>query len=124
MQKSQLHVLAFSKWFVANNLRLNSGKTKFILFRMTAKTKETLNIQIHEGCISVVDSVKLLGIHIDSYLYRNGEVNVGNNISSDSALRCIKEVLSMKQLIMVYYFQLSPARGTVLNSGETATATT
>jgi hypothetical protein len=96
---------SFSKWFDANNLKLNSKKTNAILFRTTAKNTDTLDVRLNNERIAQANSVKFLGIHIDAYLNWKEELNnIDSKVSSACyALRSLREELTLNQLKMTYY---------------------
>jgi hypothetical protein len=83
----------FTDWFDINNLKLNASKTNVILFRTTSKDKDTLQISAEGSAITQVDSVKFLGVYIDSYLNWKPEVAaVINSINSACyALRSLRD---------------------------------
>lgn len=67
----QLHL-----WFVANQLELNTSKTKYIIF--IAKNKpitNTVNISFQNSIIERVESYKFLGVHFHENLYWTAQVN-------------------------------------------------
>jgi hypothetical protein len=92
-------------WLCANSLILNSSKTFAMLFKTTAKNKETLSIHINGDMIKPVESLKILGIHLDAFLNWKEELNaIDNSISSACyALRSLRDELKREQLKMVYF---------------------
>lgn len=98
-------LIAFSRWFTANNLKLNAEKTGAILFKPTTRKTDLLNIKLNNECIALVHSVKFLGIHIDEVLNWKEELkHIESKISSACfALRSLRDELTIKQLKIVYH---------------------
>jgi hypothetical protein len=98
-------VLAFGDWFSTNNLRVNTDKTKLLLFKYNSKRTDKLEVLMNGVIIDVVDHVKCLGVSIDSHLNWKHELeSVENSIASACyALRCLREVMGIDQLKTVYY---------------------
>lgn len=95
----------FHTWFTINNLKLNASKTNAMLFRTTSKNKDTMEIILNDNKITLVDSVKFLGIHIDESLNWKKELTaMESSISSACyALRSLRDVVAIEQLKVVYY---------------------
>ena len=56
-------------WLIVNRLSLNIDKTNFVIFHPYNKpVKQTITLKLHKNAISEKDSVKYLGIMIDSTL--------------------------------------------------------
>ena len=53
-----------ASWFSNNGLQLNAGKCKFIVFRKSESPKR--RICLGGKFLDEIDSVKLLGVHIDN----------------------------------------------------------
>ena len=62
----ELHLV--STWFKANKLSLNVNKTNFMIFQNKHSTYKDLNITIDGTIVKQVDTVKFLGLLIDSHL--------------------------------------------------------
>ena len=62
-------------WFMVNKLLLNVSKTKFITFGKRFQNLH-LNISINNIQIEKVNSIKFLGVEIDSLLNWNCHINV------------------------------------------------
>ena len=106
-----------TEWFRANKLSLNVGKTHHVLFNNVHTNRPdgptgnlNLNIKIGNNIIERRDSVKFLGIHIDSKLDWHDHINsVKNKISSSSyAISKVKHLLNKKHLITLYYSMVYP----------------
>lgn len=103
--KVNLALKACQTWLRANSLILNSSKTCAMLFKTTARNKETLSVHINDDIIQPVDSTKILGIHLDALLNWKDELNsIDNSISSACyAIRSLRAELTVEQLRMVYF---------------------
>lgn len=53
---------AFQNWFSINNLLLNNSKTNVMLFRTTARNKDSLNIRINDQNIVLLMRYSFLGL--------------------------------------------------------------
>lgn len=95
----------FIEWFMINKLQLNYSKTNVLLFKSTARVKDSLQIKMRESIIKEVDSAKFLGVHIDDKLNWKTEVSalLGSLSSACYALRSLRDELQLVQLKMVYY---------------------
>lgn len=77
-------LLEISKWFAANDLKLNLNKTKCIYFNLK-QSESNLNLKFHsfscsdQNCqcytIETVNSVKYLGLYIDSNMKWKSHIN-------------------------------------------------
>lgn len=96
---------AFDFWFKNNNLVINTSKTNVLLFRTTARNHEHMDIMMTNKIIPLVESVKFLGIYIDSFLNWQPELSkLENKISSSCyALRSLRDEASVADLKMVYH---------------------
>lgn len=76
-----------------------------MLFGLTARNEEVLEFYFEGEKIELVKSVKFLGLHIDSSLNWKDEVSrIEAKISSACyALRTLRDELTIKQLLSVYY---------------------
>ena len=52
-------------WLIANQLALNTNKTKFLYF---GKSKQKLEINIQRSKINQTDSIKYLGVYLNNKL--------------------------------------------------------
>lgn len=104
-RKTNRALSAFYRWFRTNNLKLNTSKTNVLLFKTTARMRETLNVQLNGERIVLVESVKFLGIYIDSFLNWKEELNkIESKISSACyAIRSLRDEATIEQLKIVYY---------------------
>lgn len=96
---------AFYVWFTANKLLINSKKTQIMLFKTTARNKDSLNVTINKVEIALVAKVKFLGIYIDQLLNWKPELKaIDASVSSACyALRALRNEISIEQLKMVYF---------------------
>lgn len=61
-----------NEWFAGNKLILNRDKTSVVIFKTKQSRFETpTNITVNDTVLSVCDSTKFLGIHIDEFLSWN-----------------------------------------------------
>jgi hypothetical protein len=95
----------FNTWFDANKLQLNCSKTNALLFKTTANNKDVLQIVTKDVTIHQVDSVKFLGVCIDSSLtWKDELLAVVNSVSSACyALRSLRDEVKLNQLKTVYF---------------------
>ena len=100
-----------SEWLIANKLSLNIKKTNFIIFHPPQKvTHYPPKLYINNEKILQVQSIKYLGIHIDSHL------NWKSHISyiSKKVKRCIgilskiRHFVNTSILIQLYYTMIYP----------------
>lgn len=103
--KANQVALAFDYWFKSNDLIVNTSKTNALLFRTTPRNRECIDIRINNEVVPTVESVKFLGVHIDSYLNWKVEISkLGHKISSACyALRSLRDEVSINNLKMVYH---------------------
>jgi len=66
-----------STWMSANMLRLNEEKTEIIIFnpKHQVRINEELRLQADKSTVSVASSVKILGVHFDTSLTMERQVN-------------------------------------------------
>lgn len=103
--KTNALIMTFDNWFRINNLTLNADKTNAMLFKTTSRNNDALDIYINNNKINQVNSVKFLGIHIDSKLNWKVELeSVSSTISSACyAIRSLRDELGIIHLKQVYY---------------------
>jgi len=94
-----------TKWFSANSLVLNMDKTNIVKF--TSKNRQTKNFRIiyQNKLISGVNTIKLLGLHIDKDL--NWKTHIQNLLPKLSStcylIRRMYPLFNMHTLKMIYY---------------------
>ena len=67
-----------TRWFLINGLLLNAGKTEAIAFgtrQQLAKRATDTDLKIGDASVAIVESVKLLGVILDSTLSMDKQVN-------------------------------------------------
>ncbi|KAJ8723282.1 hypothetical protein PYW08_003194 [Mythimna loreyi] len=97
----------FHSWFSANKLVINAKKTNIMLFKTTARNKDTgtMDIELNKVKVELVREVKFLGIYIDDLLnWKRELVALDSSISSACyALRTLRDEVSLEALKLVYY---------------------
>ena len=61
-------------WFECNNLKMNLTKSCLMHIRINHLTRNIWNLNLHDAAckdIQIIDSIKFLGVHVDSYLTWN-----------------------------------------------------
>ena len=98
-----------SKWFKANKLSLNEGKTKFTLFHKP-RDKDNLplqlpNLKINNNQIKRSSSIKFLGVFVDENLTCIDHITlVENKLSKNlGLLHKAKNYLNKKSMVSLYY---------------------
>jgi len=97
---------SLADWFQANKLSLNVGKTNYILFSQNKNLmSENLNLMIGKEIIVQKDSMKFLGLYVDSRLDWHEHINyIKNKLSSSLyAIRKVKHILNKNHLLTLYY---------------------
>ncbi|KAK2163662.1 hypothetical protein LSH36_75g01031 [Paralvinella palmiformis] len=76
-KKSEACLADISTWMSANRLKLNEEKTELIIFNPKHQVRiyEELKLQVGNDTLSVGSSVKNLGIHFDTSLTTERQVN-------------------------------------------------
>ena len=95
-----------SDYFKANKLKLNTGKTKLVLFRKKSKkvNYDEIEIYLDEDRLKFEEEATFLGIIIDSHLNWDKHCNkVANTISrNNGALNRVKKLLPPDSLSLLY----------------------
>ena len=102
---------SLTEWFRSNKLSLDVGQTHYVLFtHKPIMVPENLNITIGEETIQRRDTVKFLGMYIDSKLEWHDHIKyVRNKISSSLyAMRKVKHILTTNHLLTLYYSLVYP----------------
>lgn len=102
---------ALTEWFRSNKLSLNVGKTHYVLFTHNyIQIPENQNITIGNEIIERKETVKFLGMYIDSKLEWHDHIKyVKNKISSSLyAMRKVRHVLRTNHLLILYYSLIYP----------------
>ena len=93
-------------WMQTNKLKINFEKTDFILFGAKSQ-KHSMNIFCSQQTISQVDSVKYLGILIDSKLKWTSHLeNLGEKVASGASVLFKLQPFPDVHLLRIVYFSL------------------
>jgi len=93
-------------WMQANKLTINFKKTNFILFGDKSQ-KHSMNIFCSQQSITQVDSVKYLGILIDSKLkWTSNLKNLGKKVASGANVLFKLQPFADLHLLRIVYFSL------------------
>ena len=98
-------------WLCANKLSLNIEKSNYVIFRPPQKlVNYSINLMINNQTLTYEDSIKYLGIMIDSHLNWKSQVNyiskkIKRNIGILSKLR---HYVSLKTLANLFYSLIYP----------------
>ena len=107
-------LINLSNWFKSNRLSLNIKKTKFQVFVSNKKKKKTntegIQVRIDNINIDRVESIKFLGIIIDSNLNWNKHIDyICQKISKNiGIIRYVSHFLPQKSLLTLYYSLVYP----------------
>jgi hypothetical protein len=112
-----------NKWFSANNLSLNFGKTHVIQFTTKNGSYIDLDVSYANKKILKAHDTKFLGLLVDSTLSWKPHIEqVLHNLSTACyALRSIKPYMSQEVMKMVYhtYFHSTMLYGTIFWGNST-----
>ena len=100
-----------NNWFSANRLTLNIDKTNFILFRSHRKiTPIDITLEMAGSPLSQVESVKFLGVTVDSHLSWRDHINsIAQKIAkSIGILNRISHLLPEAAKLNLYYSLILP----------------
>ena len=98
-------------WLIVNRLSLNIDKTNFVIFHPYNKpVKQTITLKLHKNAISEKDSVKYLGIMIDSTLtWQNHIDKISKKIArAIGLLYKIRPFINIKVMKTLYYSFVYP----------------
>src|SRR6218665_2375474 len=103
-------LLKVADWFNVNKLVLNSGKTNYILFHSVRKKASSNAILINNKPLKQLESIKLLGVIIDSHLSWKDHITlITNKISKKlGIISRIKHYLPFHVLLNLYYTLIFP----------------
>lgn len=92
-------------WFDANNLALNSKKTKCVKFTLCRNTATTSSIAINNDKLEFEKECKFLGLTLDSKLQWGPHIDaLGGRLSSAAfAVRKIRQLTDVTTARLVYY---------------------
>ena len=106
-ERINLELEKISEWLRANKLSLNTSKTKYMLFRYSqrsANSLPTLSIKIEGITIEKVNSFNFLGITLNENMsWKNHINNIGRKISKIIGTMCrIKKFVNTHILLKIY----------------------
>jgi len=99
------------EWILCNKLSLNIAKTNFMIFKPRNKRINVdNNLVINGQAISLVDTVKFLGVHLDSSIsWHNHLSYIKTKISKGlGIINKTKRLFNQKTLITLYYSFIYP----------------
>jgi hypothetical protein len=99
------------EWINANKLSLNIDKTKYMIFKPRNKIITTENdIIINSKSINHVQSIKFLGIHLDTHLTWTIHINnIKNKIAKGlGIINKVKKLMNKGTLLTLYYSFVFP----------------
>ena len=98
-------------WLCANKLSLNIEKSNYVIFRPPQKiVNYPINLKINSQILMHENSIKYLGIMIDSHLNWKSQVNyISKKIQRNiGILSKIRHFVNLKTLSMLYYSLIYP----------------
>jgi hypothetical protein len=111
-QKLQESLNTVSKWYDGNRLVLNASKSKCMVIASKHQTRNecTLNVSLNNTAIEQVNSVKYLGVIIDSNLSWNDHVStLCKNLSFKvSQLSRARNVVNRNMMLIIYNSIIQP----------------
>ena len=109
--KVNTDLYTLNDWFRANQLSVNSSKTKYILFSKYGNVLTNgMFLHIDNEHIERVQATKFLGIHIDEHITWEHHINHCKKKLSQGvyAINKSKHILSQKHLKILYYSLVHP----------------
>ena len=97
-------------WLNANRLALNVSKTNFVIFSASNKPLQPVTILINRQAIEQKDSVKYLGVLIDSKLtFKQHITAISKKVSRATGMMYkLRPFVNKKILQMIYYTLVYP----------------
>ena len=106
---------SLNKWLITNKLSLNIVKTEFMIIGSRQRIRnlnDEIDIELNGNIINKIDSVKSLGVDIDSHLTWSVHIYIDNfckNIASAiGALERIISYIPMSTAVQVYHALIQP----------------
>jgi hypothetical protein len=99
------------EWINSNKLSLNIDKTKYMIFKPRNKSTTTNNnIVINGKNLNQVQSIRFLGVHLDSHLTWTNHINyIKSKISKGlGIINKVKQLLNKSTLLTLYYSFVYP----------------
>ena len=99
-----------SEWMIANRLTLNSHKTQALVLTRSKQKLQPFLLSLNNIFIEIRQSVKYLGIHLDSTLNFTSHIQmVERRVSTAIGILCkLKSMAPVKILLSVYYAIVFP----------------
>jgi hypothetical protein len=104
---------SLNKWLITNKLDLNIVKTEFMIIGSRPRIRnlnDEIDIELNGNIINKIDSVKSLGVDIDSHL--TWSVHIDNLCKKiDSAIGALKRIIScipISTAVQVYHALIQP----------------
>ena len=109
IRKFDTDVPAISEWYKRNKLTLNTTKTEFLLIGKD-REKAPPQIEFENEKLSVSDTVKYLGIHIDSNINWNCQISsIEKKVKPHIfILNRLRHILNKTQLLTIYNTIIEP----------------
>ena len=97
-------------WLTANGLKLNTTKSKYIMFRKQNKYIPLFNIHINNVNIESVQNFNFLGLHLSSDMTWNFHINecVKENSRNIGILRKLQLIVTNNILLTIYNTMILP----------------
>ena len=97
-------------WLNINKLSLNIDKTKYIIFSIKTKVKDTPDVTIGANVVERVKSIKFLGVIIDENVSWTEHIYyIKNKISKGIGILCkARKILKPSTLLAMYYSFIYP----------------
>jgi Reverse transcriptase (RNA-dependent DNA polymerase) len=113
LSKANLELSKLSTWFIANGLTLNASKTNYILFgskRHRHDDPQDISVKLNGNDLLKVDSVKFLGVHVDSELtWKMHTTYIAKKLAKNiGVINKVKYILTPKALKTLYYTLIYP----------------
>lgn len=104
-EKVNLSISGLWDWFASNDLYFNLNKTKCVRFHPRQRQCDRLEFKLNDLKISNENSVKFLGIYVDAHLDWKEQCDyvISKLNSSYYMILNLRNVLTRKQLLMLYY---------------------
>jgi hypothetical protein len=107
---------SLNRWLITNKLSLNIVKTEFMIIGSRQRIRnlnDEIDIELNGNIINKIDSVKSLGVDIDSHLTWSGwSVHIDNLCKKiASAIGALKRIISyipMSTAVQVYHALIQP----------------
>ena len=106
-----IHLINIHDWLLSNKLFLNIDKTNFVIFHPPQKKLlHNLLLVINQIPLKLVDSVRYLGLYLDSHLsFKTHVQNLSKKIKRSIGILCkVRRYVTFKVFIQLYYSLIYP----------------